>query len=49
MKEPKPLMRILIVEDDAERALRLQSWLPQDLRTVVVPSAGRTMGTSVNK
>ena len=44
MKKRKPVLRILIVEDDPERARRLQSWLLQDARTVVVASAGRTLG-----
>jgi CheY-like chemotaxis protein len=36
MKKRKPVLRILIVEDDPDRARRLQSWLPQDTRSVVV-------------
>ena len=44
MKKRKPVLRILIVGDGPGRALRLQSWLPHDVRTVVVPSAGRSLG-----
>lgn len=44
MKKPKPVLRILIVEDDPDRARRLQSWLPEGVRTVVVASAGRALG-----
>lgn len=44
MKKPKPLFRILIVEDDPERADILQAWLPKDVRPVVVTSAGKAMG-----
>jgi len=44
MKKPKPVFRILIVEDDPDRAATLQNWLPQDVRPVVVTSAGKAMG-----
>lgn len=44
MKKPKPVLRILIVEDDPDRARRLRSWLPDNVRTVVVASAGRALG-----
>lgn len=43
-KKPKPVFRILIVEDDPDRAQTLESWLPEDVRTVVVTSAGKAMG-----
>jgi len=43
MAEPRPL-RILIVEDNEERKLRLCSWLPPDIRPVVAVSAGRAIG-----
>jgi len=33
-----------IVGDDPERALQLQSWLPEDVRTLVAASAGRALG-----
>ncbi len=44
MKKPKPVFRILIVEDDIERAETLRSWLPEDVRPVVVTSAGKALG-----
>lgn len=44
MKKPKPVFRILIVEDDPDRAETLQDWLPRDVRPVVVTSAGKAMG-----
>jgi CheY-like chemotaxis protein len=44
MRKPKPVFRILIVEDDADRTKILKSWLPEDVRTVVVTSAGKAMG-----
>jgi len=43
-QKPKPVCRILMVEDDPDRTLLLQSWLPPDVRTVVVTSAGRAIG-----
>jgi hypothetical protein len=39
----KPL-RILIIEDDAERTERICSWLPDYVRPVVVTSAGKAIG-----
>jgi CheY-like chemotaxis protein len=39
----KPL-RILIIEDDAERTERICSWLPDYVKPVVVTSAGKAMG-----
>jgi len=44
IKKPKPVFRILIVEDDPERADILQSWLPEGTRAVVVTSAGKALG-----
>ena len=44
LKRPKPVFRILIVEDDADRARTLQEWLPEEARAVVVTSAGKAMG-----
>lgn len=44
MKIPKPVFRTLIVEDDPERANILQDWLPDNVRPVVVTSAGKAMG-----
>lgn len=47
MKRPKPVFRILIVEDDPERAKILQRWLPKDARSVLVTSAGKAIGLLV--
>ncbi|MCP4577193.1 MAG: hypothetical protein GY846_13000 [Deltaproteobacteria bacterium] len=44
MRKPKLVFRILIVEDDADRTEILKSWIPDDVRTVVVSSAGKAMG-----
>jgi CheY-like chemotaxis protein len=44
MGKPKPVMRVLMVEDNEIRAQRLQSWLPEDVRTVVASSVGRALG-----
>ena len=44
MKNQKPVFRILIVEDDPDRAQTLQSWLPEDAIAVLVTSAGKALG-----
>jgi CheY-like chemotaxis protein len=44
MTPPSSLLRLLIVEDDPNRAELLQSWLPQGVRMVVATSAGRALG-----
>lgn len=36
--------RILLVEDDAERAERIRSWLPRGVKLTVVTSAGKALG-----
>src|SRR6056297_849675 len=41
---PKPRFRILMIEDDTERAELLQSWLPKDVIVVMASSAGRALG-----
>jgi CheY-like chemotaxis protein len=41
---PKPVFRILLIEDDPGRTARLTAWLPHDLRIVVASSAGRAVG-----
>ena len=43
VKHP-PFFRILIVEDNLERANLIKSWLPSDARPVVVTSAGKAIG-----
>jgi CheY-like chemotaxis protein len=43
MAQSRPF-RILIVEDNRERELRLRSWLPPEARPVVASSAGRAIG-----
>ena len=44
MRRSKPFFRILVVEDDPQRASLLQSWLPEDVRTVLVTTAGKAIG-----
>ncbi len=44
MAGPKRFFRILIVEDNIERANLLKAWLPADARPVVVTSAGKAIG-----
>ena len=44
MRRSKPFFRILIVEDDLERASLLQSWLREDVRTVMVTTSGKAIG-----
>jgi len=44
MKKQLPMFRILIVEDDPDRAQTLVKWLPEDVRPVVVTSAGKAIG-----
>jgi CheY-like chemotaxis protein len=44
MEQRNPFFRILIVEDDPARAQKFQSWLPEDVRTTIVTSAGKAMG-----
>lgn len=38
------VIRLLIIEDNAERITRFTSWLPRDVVTVVATSAGRAIG-----
>jgi CheY-like chemotaxis protein len=38
------VLRILLVEDNAEREQVLRSWLPPDVQVVVVTSAGKAIG-----
>jgi CheY-like chemotaxis protein len=38
------VLRILLVEDNAEREQLLRSWLPPDIKVVVVTSAGKAIG-----
>lgn len=38
------MIRLLIVEDDAERIDLFRAWLPEDVRLVVASSAGRAIG-----
>jgi CheY-like chemotaxis protein len=40
----RPLIRILIVEDDLDREKLLLSWLPPEVKAVVATSAGKAMG-----
>lgn len=40
----KPAFRILIVEDNLDRASLLQSWLPEDVKAVFASSAGKVLG-----
>jgi CheY-like chemotaxis protein len=40
----KPVLRLLIVEDDPSREQALRAWLPADVRVVVAASAGRALG-----
>jgi CheY-like chemotaxis protein len=44
MGKRKAFFRILIVEDDPDRIEKFRSWLPKDVRTNVVTSAGKAMG-----
>jgi CheY-like chemotaxis protein len=44
MKNSRPFFRILTVEDDPMRADLLQSWLPEDVRIVLVTTAGKAIG-----
>lgn len=44
MKKQQPVFRILIVEDDPGRAQLLKSWMPNNVRTVIVSSAGKAIG-----
>lgn len=37
-------MRILIIEDNAQREKLLRSWIPPDARVVIAKSAGRAIG-----
>lgn len=47
MKVPKPVLRILIVEDDPVRAAKLRELMPEDVRVVHVASAGVVIGTNI--
>ena len=38
------MTRILIIEDEPTREMRLKSWLPPDVRSVVASSAGKAIG-----
>ena len=42
--KPGPFFRILIVEDDPDRLLVIQSWMPQDVIVSNVTDAGVAMG-----
>ena len=41
---PKPVFRILLVEDDPLRAHKLLHWLPEDVKNVWVKSPGAAIG-----
>lgn len=41
---PNPKFRILMIEDDTERAGILNAWLPEDVVVVQASSAGRALG-----
>jgi len=41
---PEQIFRVLIIEDDQERARRLTGWLPDYARAVVARSAGQALG-----
>lgn len=38
-REPAPILRLMVVENDPARVKRLQSWLPPNIRLVVASSA----------
>lgn len=40
----KPLIRILLIEDDIARVRQIEEWLPADVRLVHAGSAGRAIG-----
>ena len=44
MEKPKPIFRILIVEDDPERIAQIRSLIPTDIKIVVASSAGKAIG-----
>ena len=41
MKKP---LRILLIEDDQDRAAKLRTWIPEEIKTVLAASAGRAIG-----
>lgn len=41
---PIPKFRVLMIEDDSERAVVLESWLPEDVIVVLARSAGQALG-----
>ncbi len=44
MTAVKPMIRILLIEDDATRIALFEQWLPVDMRLVVASSTGKAMG-----
>ena len=38
------MIRLLLIEDDADRITRFRAWCPSDIRLVVAASGGRALG-----